>query len=385
MAAAESQGRAFAATWQNESGEVVGTTWGGTMCLWPRKAWRIRIARDGFEHVIRCGECPGCLELDRRRLAERLFTKYGANQAKAPRERVGETAAEARRSDQSNRRLYLVRVWIPLSKQAELARKLHRRRGLDLLPGWARLGARSFALVSREKGSLARVLKTAGVEFRVETLLLSRGRRAWRALTAGLLVAREIYGEQLNRYYFRGLPKLDRERWEVQKLGAYKSYDRARSPRAWTGRRVVLVPPGVWRLSRTDRRSLRGLLLKQTDPEGVRRIMGLVADTLGRVGREIPVSARPKAVLTREQVVQWYRQRSEASKARTTVTESDSVLPPLSEAGGYRSSEHDQGELMPRELERERRLKWEQERAERYKRESQAIIERMRKKSEERR
>src|SRR5258707_15134517 len=71
--------RAFAATWRNDKGDVVGTTSAKTMCLWPRLPWRIRFHRDGFEGVVPCRECPGCLELERLRLAERLNKRYGIN------------------------------------------------------------------------------------------------------------------------------------------------------------------------------------------------------------------------------------------------------------------------------------------------------------------
>src|SRR5258707_13306721 len=70
--------RAFAATWRNDKGDVVATTSAKTMCLWPRLPWRIRFSRDGFEGVIPCRECPGCLELERQRLAARLHERYCA-------------------------------------------------------------------------------------------------------------------------------------------------------------------------------------------------------------------------------------------------------------------------------------------------------------------
>ena len=382
--AGEASGAAFAATWRDERGEVVATTWGGTMCLWPRKPWRIRIARDGFEHVIRCGECPGCLELDRRRLAQRLWSKYGAEPASlvvAGQRRLGARVPKAHLAARS---LFVVRIYAPMELHARMAHALHRRRGLQLEPGMWRLGASSFALVSRERESLSRVLKTAGVKFRIEPLRLSRGRRAFRVLTAGLLVAREIYGEQRNRWYARGLPPAEREKWEVQKVAAYRPYDKLAGPRAWTSRRFVLVPPAVWKLSRTDRRSLRGLLLRQSDPEGVRKVMGLVADTIRKAGGALHVSAPAKPVLTREQVARWYAENAARSKARTIVTESDPNLPPLSEVGGYVSSEHTQGELMPRELERQRRREWEERRKQKAVQESMEIIERMKRKSTER-
>lgn len=378
----QASGRAFAATWRNEAGDVVGTTFGGTMCLWPRKPWRIKIARDGFEHVIRCGECPGCLEFDRRRLAGRLYAKYQRNGG------VGAATSSTRRSVRpaggadKNTALFVVRIWARIDDHAAISHRLHRRRGLELEPGMYRLGASSFALLSRERSSLPLVLREAGVKFRIEPVRLSRGRRAWRMLTAGLIVAREIYGEDRNRWYARGLPNLDREKWEVQKIAKYQSYDRSGSPRARTDRRVVLVPPEVWKLRRADRRSVRSLLLRQSDPEGVRKVMGMVADAIRSNGRALLVVAAPKALLREERMRENQAQKQDTEARRTALLNQIRSLPPTSEVGGYVSSEHGQGELMPEQLATAGRKSFHESRKRRAIAESMAIIERMRKKTE---
>ena len=376
-AVAEASGRAFAATWRDQRGKVVATTYAGTMCLWPRLPWRLRFSGEGFEGVIPCRECPGCLEFERSRLAERLHAKYGNHspgRGGQPRAR-SEGSARFRLSPANH--LFVVRIWAPIELHASMAHRLHRRRGLQLEPGMWRLGSNSFALIAREPNPSRVVLRAMGLRHRIEPLRLRRGRRAWRPLTAGLLVAREVYGEQRNRFYARGLPPADRQKWEVQKVAKYESYDRARSPRAFKSGGVVLVPPDVWRLCRTDRRALRGLLSRQSDPEGVRKVMGLVADTISKARSGFTVSAPAKPVLSREQVVDWYARNAERSKLRTIVTESDQIIPPLSDAGGYTSSEHRQGELMPRELERERRQAWLDAKKRRAVKESMEIIERM--------
>ena len=403
MAVGATPRAAFAATWRDDQGAVVGTTYGGTMCLWPRKPWRIRITREGFEHVIRCGECPGCLEFERRRLASRLHQKYSAEQEQpSPVPRLSGALAEA--APQSARsRLFLVRIFAPIDAHASIAHALHRRRGVELEPGMWRLGATSFALLARGVVILRRVLRHLGLKHRIEPLRLSRGRRAFRNLTAGLLVAREIYGEQRNRWYARGLPKADRLKWEVKKIGKYASYDRWRSPRAELQSRVVLVPPDVWRLSRPDRRSLRGMLLRAPDPEGVARVMGLVADAVRGVSRVGPSDSRGK--LTREQVQDWYAQMASRSKSSGTALANPASVPgthagaddyqsmrrearpsipdltPSSGEGGYVSSEHKQGELMPLELARAREKEVRDARKRRALKESLEIIERMRRKS----
>jgi hypothetical protein len=373
------------------------------MCLWPRKPWRIRIARDGFEHVIRCGECPGCLEFERRRLAGRLHAKYQDGGAGTVARSTTAATTSATSAAPSEVKLYIVRIWAPIELHASIAHALHRRRGLELEPGMWRLGASSFAILSRSASSPRDVLRAMGLKFRIEPLRLSRGRRAWRSLTAGLIVAREIYGEQRNRFYAKGLPKAEREKWEVRKIGKYQSYDRASSPRAFTGRKVVLVPPEVWKLRRSDRRALRGMLLRAPDPEGVKRVLGLVAEAADRMSAASHASGAPKALLSREQVVSWYKRNAERATPRTTVSEFrnagdvqsggeaaiersrprtfDPDLTPSFGEGGYRSSEHSQGELMPEQLDaiaireakrrRERKALWE----------SLQIIERMRQKS----
>lgn len=445
--AGEAPGRAFAATWRNEQGEVVGTTTAKSMCLWPRLPWRIRFHRDGFEGVVPCGECPGCLELQRMRLAERLHQKYSSTERSHRGASSGRALRTAPGLPPSPRPLFVVRIWAPrevpdplgivrkpaskkqptqwADNHSRLAHKLHRRRGLELEPGMWRLGATSFALLSRDKVSPGMVLRSLGLKHRIEPLRLSRGRRAWRVLTAGLTVAREVYGEQINRWYARGLPKVEREKWEVQKLGKYQSYSRTRSPRAWTGSKLVLVPPEVWQLRRADRRSLRGLLTRASDPEGVKRVMQLVAGVLGGgagtyggagigsremralaaqgldsgrisgvdrirsnvttgssdVRLPVNVSAPPKAVRQRRHSALEYQEVARRIEARTALPDPDQIITPISEMGGYTSSEHSQGQLMPRELARARRKEWDDARKARAIKESMEIIERMRRKT----
>lgn len=379
--AVEASGAAFAATWRDERGEIVGTTFGGTMCMWPTKPWRIRFSGDGFEGVIRCGECPGCLEFDRRRLADRLVAKYGVGAGRTGSSRPDGLPVAKSNTRPSSPALFVVRIFAPLDSHAALSRSLRRRRHLELEPGMYRLGASSFALVSREKSLLSQVLKRLGLKHRIEPLRLSRGRRAFRVLTAGLLVAREVYGEQRDRWYARGLPPADRQKWQVKKIGQYKSYSRSSSPRAWKNGRVVLVPPEVWQLRRTDRRALRGQLLRASDPEGVARVMRLVHDAISNARNRFDVSAAAKPLLSREAVQAWYDRNAERSKARTENSAAVSSITPVSETGGYVSSEHKQGELMPLELARAREKEWRDAKKARAIQESMEIIERMKRKS----
>jgi hypothetical protein len=363
---------AFAATWQTAAGDVVATTFGGTMCLDPVKPWRIRIARDGFEHVVRCGECPGCYEFERRRLADRLTAKYipgSASGAGAGTRRGRKTVAAA---DGPIPCLYVIRIYAPEELHAVYSRRLHRRPSLQLERGFARLGTTSFAILARSRFAPLTALRRMGLKHRIETVKFSRGRRAWRPITAGLVVTRERYGPDLNRFYFRGLPAAEREKWEVIKVSKYQSYDRWRSPRAWSDRNLVLVPPQVWAMRRVDRRNYRKLMSTAATPELAGALAALVLD-IADSKSIVPVEKKGK--LTPDQVRDWYKRMRDRSIDRGTALANSSFsptaepspglhdetrrepqsaefssLPPLSEVGGYRSSEHDQGELLPKAL-----------------------------------
>jgi len=320
------------------------------MCWFPRKPWRLRIERDGFEHVIRCGECPGCLEFERRRLADRLNAKYATGVVRRVAGSTLVSGSGATNAEPHGLQLYIVRIWAPLSRHTEISRKLHRRVGLDLEPGMYRLGASSFAVLSREKGRLPLALRAAGVEFRIEPVRFRRRRRAWRALTAGLMVAREVYGEQVKRWYARGLPAANRERWNVLKLKEYKAHDRATGPRAWTRGKLVLVPPEVWTLRRNDRRSLRALLNRAPDPESVHKVMAVVSQVVAARDLQSSVLASGRGKLTQAQVREWYDHRKSSAAERRSVDPSLPDVHPSSGGEGYVSSEHAQGELMPKVL-----------------------------------
>jgi hypothetical protein len=396
-------GRAFAATWRNQEGEVVGTTYGGTTCRFPIKPWRLRFHADGFEGVLPCGECPGCLEFYRRRLAARFHAKYGAESqiAKDTTGRGGVASAGLARGH--GRILFAVRIYAPLELHAQYSRRWHRRPAFQLEPGFIRCGVTSFFLISREPSALLRELSRIGLRSRKHVILLRRGRRAWRVPSAGLIVSRQVYGEQLNRWYVRGLPPAERQQWEVRKVGKYQTYIGTSSPRAWKGSDLVLVPPEVWKLSRTDRRALRGVLSRTPDPEGVSRVMRLVAGVLeGRGGERSSGEDRIRSIMTGSQhpltqgsnviaargarsglrhTAAEYRKLAELSSSTATPNPALKSIPPFSEMGGYLSSEHDQGELLPKQLADADRKAWRERRKAKILEESLAIIERMRKKT----
>lgn len=189
-----------AALLRDESGAIVGTTYGGAACWFPRRSKRgdrfAAIDATGAESVIRCGWCPGCRELDRQRLARRLVELY--------KEFAGD-------------------IWIAiaparLSRHGAIATAIHRSRRLKFEPATYRLGADHVAFIAKGDrpalfDSRSRVLRS--LKWRVVRLKRSRGRRAWAIVTAGILINREEYGEWRNRFYHRGLKPLERDReWQ---------------------------------------------------------------------------------------------------------------------------------------------------------------------------
>jgi hypothetical protein len=311
-------GGEFAATWRNPQGDIVGTTFGGTMCWMPRKPWSLRIVHAEWLGIVPCGECPGCLEFYRRRLADRFVKKYG----------VWKHA------------LYLIRIYAPIEHHAALSRKLHRRRGLQLEPGFIRLGATSFAVLSHVKRLPPLSLHGEVLETRTEPIRLARGRRAWRSATAGMLVARKAYGADHNRWYIRGLPLAEKESWNVLTQQGAKGYSRARDPRVWKAANLTLVPPEVWALGRADRRSIRRDLGSANSPEGVARVMAMVSALAARKSQSSLIGPAARPVLTREQVLESYAMAARRSKA-ASGSERPLISPsPPSEGGGYISSVH---------------------------------------------
>lgn len=321
MEKARATGGELAATWRNQAGEIVSSTFGGTMCLMPRMPWSLRIEREGDTLIVPCGECPGCLEFYRRRLGDRLHAKYGASDGK----------------------LYLHRIYAPLEHHAALFRKLHRRRGLVLEPGFFRLGATSFAVIAHARVLPPLYLGGVRLETRTEAIRLTRCGRAWRTATSGMLVAREVYGEQTNRFYIRGLPAAEKQSWNVLTHSGAKGYSRARDPRVWTSANLVLVPPEVWSLGRADRGRIRRDLRRASSPEGVARVMAIVSSLAAQKSQSsFPSRTGPSA----DEIA--YRKAYYARQAKREVAASVSEPPsnssPLSIGeGGYISSIHSAG------------------------------------------
>lgn len=332
---------AFAATWRDETtGEVVGYTLGDTMCQSPRRPWALTIENDGDRLIAPCGECPGCLEFLRRRLADRLSRKYGKG---TPAGGGGMSNAAPRGVSASATHsgpLWMVRIWYPAELQVGLSARLHRRKGLELEPGFYRLGVDSFALITHSKDNVPSVLRRVGVRFTVEPVRLSRGRRAWRTLTAGILVARAVYGEQVKRWYARGLPAAERLRWDVVKKAMQKPWRRRTGARVRTGRKIILVPPAIWSMDGDRMKEYRAAAAAASSPEEAIANRRRLAEIVAGAASHLMFDAPAKPALTREDVQRFYASMAARKRRGATETSAAALPPSTLLGGGLRSSLH---------------------------------------------
>ena len=336
----------------------------------------MRISREGFEHVIRCGECPGCAEFDRRRLADRLRAKYGQQDPGLTRKATDARGGRRRGLPVPSESYFIVRIYAPLEAHTRIAHGLHRRRGVELEPGFFRLGVSSFGVIAREVEQLKHILRRLNLEFQITPVRRPEHRRGWRRLTAGLSVVREVYGEQVKRWYARGLPPAEREAWDVDKHAMQKPWRRQSGARARTSGRLVLVPSELWGLSRADRRSFRRELSAATSPEGVSRVMGLVAGALAGMKLTPMLTASPisPADAARRQAASVGVLTRMSQRQQPPMPGPD--LPPPSEGGGYVSSEHTGGAGPPAESPYEAFQRGKAERLERDRSKDKELFER---------
>jgi len=336
-----SEKAAFAATWRDEeTGEILGYTLGDTMCRSPRRPWAMSGTDDEWQFPLPCGACDGCLERLRRALADRLSRKYqkAATAGRAGTGCAGSGAANASATHSAN--LWMIRIWYPKELQVELSAKLHRRRGLELEPGFFRLGTDSFAVLARSKDLHPLILRRLGLRHRIEPVRLSRGRRAWRKLTAGILVARAVYGEQVKRWYMHGLPGAEKMRWDVVKKAMQKPWRRRTGARVRAGKKIILVPPAIWSMDGDRLAEFRNASLAAANPEQAianrRRLAEIVAGATSHLIFDAP--AQP--ALTREAVQRFYA--GMAARTNKGATEKSAAAPnPSTLLGrGLHSSRH---------------------------------------------
>jgi hypothetical protein len=209
-----------AATFRDAAGEVIATTWGGTWCWHPLNPTKwATTSEDGEDaHIIRCRECPGCLELDRRELADRLEATF--------------------KEEVDN--LWVVMVEVNAVEVARFAAALSRISNLWKTWGWCRIGANRIAIVVAGRKPSWRVSRLCvGRKVSLCRVLRSRGRRAWRELTAGVLYSRSVYGKNANRWYIRGLKRVPR----TKRVGVWRGRVKLTHPEM--GRGVAGTRAGV--------------------------------------------------------------------------------------------------------------------------------------------
>jgi hypothetical protein len=314
-----SYSQAFAPTWRDEAtGEIAGTAGSGTWCIDPIRPWHLVAVQGDYTHVLPCRKCHNCLEYYRRCFCDRLMLRYPDRSA----------------------RLFLVRIDWPIELAAELSRKLHRRVGLELERGFIRIGAESFGLLVREPAPLRALLSALKIKFSCWRVQLKRKRRAWREVSAGLVVARAAYGSNLNRWYMPGLPKLPREPWEIQRHAMQKPWRKWTGARTRNGQRCILVPPELWRLSIPDRRRYRDQFHAATTPEAVSQLIDRMRSAIAANSRDLNYSkpaARPSDIADARE----YRRRYLLAQAAGAPSNSGSgSSPPNLFRGSYTTSVH---------------------------------------------
>lgn len=307
---------ARAATLRDDRGEVVGEVYGGTACLDPRKPTKLASYDGDREHVIRCGACAGCRELDRRRRADQLVNHYG----------------------QESREIWHVEIQCPLESQGRLTARLWRACGDMFERAFYRTSRTSIALIAvggKPMPSAMRAL--AAYSHRSYKLARPSSRKCWRRVTRGIRVPREEWGEQVKRFYHCGLPPLPRDRkWEVATRGgitkrhavpidaaAVRGFDSGVSLHApWVARLLELVRTARRQRSRKPRYSTSPRRVDSALPSRAKRASGETSRFLDA----LRVHGASQSAATGS---------SHAPSARP-----HNNLPYSYKAGGYRSSLH---------------------------------------------
>lgn len=230
-----------AATFRDAEGRVVGTTWGGTWCWHPINPSKYAtVSEDGEDvHIIRCRECPGCLELDRRLLADRLMATF----------------CEEVRS------IWVVMVEASMEMAARICLSLRRTLKWSRVWGWCRIGGSHIAIVVAGQKPFVPVVRLwHGLKVSLIRVSKTRKRRAWRGVTAGILYSRSVYGENVNRWYIRNLKNVER----VKRVAVWRGSGRSSHPEMLAGvagvrAGVSIHPPEAYRPPRLVKRRSHGV------------------------------------------------------------------------------------------------------------------------------
>jgi hypothetical protein len=246
---------ARAATWRDAAGAIRATVYGASVCERPKEPRSFAaVSGDGrYECIFRCRDCEACRQLDAIWLRRRLV------------------AGAAQWGEQ------LCAVQISFDARGKCsASALSRRigRSLDII-GWIRSGTSGVVFIATGTPSAVRARLTShGRSCRVRPVKSPARLRAWRRATRGLVVARSEYGADLNRWYIRGLPKVQREVMTLEHRGGI----RKRHPDARAGVRA-------WR---------EGLSLYPADLMLVADLMRAARASSSRRGERSPINRQPR-------------------------------------------------------------------------------------------
>lgn len=288
-----------AATWRDERGQITQATDASTMCWAPRVYGHLRaVGEDGFSTILPCYNCPGCREFERRRLEKRLKQRY--------QDYGGE--------------LFAFTIKAPLKEQARLSSNLHRRPGLQLEPGFFRYGPDHFLLLARSRQPLEAILEKCDRPYTVQKVRKPGRRRQWAPVSAGLLIAREKYGQDTNRWYARGLPPAEKHNWTIERADNHERFDWRSAPRAWRTNGTSLRPPEAWQNhGRNGRSHLIAIQSVARTPEQAAQLQDLI--TTVAAARQLPLTDAAPAALTAEEkahrhVVEEMRRQEQITQAR---------------------------------------------------------------------
>lgn len=300
-----------------------------TMCWFPRKPQRLRARREGFETVLRCGNCPGCREFERLVLQRRLVETYRSSSAASLTE-ISRSRSASWRSPAGDRpRLFEVTIDCGREIIASMIRGIRRWRGVEIEKGFVRAGADSLVVLSREPYELVARLERRKVRVHVRPVGRLDRARSWRHVARGMIVPRSAYGENINRWYVRGLAPRDKLEYEVAKLAEYKPFDRAKDPRATSEKLGTLVPNSLWKLPRGVAVRVRNLERSAYSPERVYQVLPELRRLVEGIGRRLVVSAVPKTTEELDRSRRAYQHVARISSARTDYPISENSSPPF--------------------------------------------------------
>jgi hypothetical protein len=159
-------------------------------------------------------------------------------------------------------------------------------------------------------------------------------------LTAGILVARAVYGEEVKRWYARGLPGAERMRWDVVKRAMQKPWRRRTGARVRTGSKIILVPPAIWSMDGDRLKEYREAAAAAVSPEQVMSNRRRLAEIVAGAASAFRLTAPAQPALTREQVQTFYASMAQRKRARASETAAAALNPSTLLGGGLLSSRH---------------------------------------------